>query len=61
MFQKVLINNMKNTGLKLVVKFFSNNNINNINSTNNIIDIHKYLMERTWNKRNVGIILKMHY
>ena len=47
MFQKVLINNMKNTGLKLVVKFFSNNNINNINSTNNIIDIHKYLMERT--------------
>ena len=39
------INNMKKTGLKGVAKFFSFN-FNPID-TNNILDIHKYLMKRT--------------
>ena len=39
------INNMKKTGLKGVVKFFSVD-FNPIDN-NDIIDIHKYLMERT--------------
>ena len=38
------INNMKNTGLKGVVKCFSVD-LNSID-TNNILDIHKYLMKR---------------
>ena len=42
------VNNMKKTGLKKGVKFFSvdYNPIDN----NNILDIHKYLMKITWYK-----------
>ena len=39
------INNMKKTGLKGAVKFISVD-VNPID-TNNILDIHKYLMKRT--------------
>ena len=39
------INNMKKTGLKGVVKFFSVD-FNSID-TNDILDIHRYLMKRT--------------
>ena len=39
-----IINNMKKTGLKGVVKFFSVD-FNPID--NDILDIHKYLMKRT--------------
>ena len=39
-----IINNMKKTGLKGVVKFFSVD-FNPID--NGILDIHKYLMKRT--------------
>ena len=42
---------MKKTGLKEVVKFFSVD-FNPID-TNDILDIHKYLMERTRYKINV--------
>ena len=45
------INNMKKTGWKGVVKYFSV--AFNPIDTNDIIDIHKYLMERTWYKINV--------
>ena len=46
MFQKDLaINNMKKTGLKGVIKFFSVD-FNPID-TNDILDIHKYLMKKT--------------
>ena len=49
MFQKDLaINNMKKTGLKGVIKFFSVD-FNPID-TNDILDIHKYLMKKTWYK-----------
>ena len=55
------INNMKKPGLKGVVKFFYVD-FNPID-TNNILDIHKYLMERTWykiNLKNVYCIIKYH-
>ena len=39
------INNMKKTGLKGVVKFFSVDY--NPIDTNDILDIHKYLMKKT--------------
>ena len=41
---------MKKPGLKRLVKFFYVD-FNPID-TNNILDIHKYLMERTWYKIN---------
>ena len=43
------INNMKKTGLIGVVIFFSIDPID----TNDILDIHKYLMKRTWYKKNI--------
>ena len=46
---------MKKTGLKGVVKFFSVD-FNPID--NDILDIHKYLMKRTWYKIMFGLILK---
>ena len=45
MFQKFCINNMKKTGLKGIVNFCSFDF--NPNDTNNILDIHKYLMKGT--------------
>ena len=50
------INNMKKTGLKGVVKFFSVD-FNPID--NDILDIHKYLMKRTWYKIMFGLIKKI--
>ena len=41
-----IINNMEKTELKGVVKTFSVDF--NLINTNNIIDIHKYVMERAW-------------
>ena len=51
------INNMKKTGLKGIVKSFpvDFNPIDN----NDILDIHKYLMKRTWYKIMFGLIKKM--
>ena len=51
------INNMKKTGLKGVVTFFSVD-FNPID-TNNILDIHKYLMKRTWDIMMFGLIKKI--
>ena len=48
---------MKNTGLKGVVNFFSVD-LNPID-TNNILDIHKYFMKRTWYKIMFGLIKKV--
>ena len=48
---------MKKTGLKGVVKFFSVD-FNPID-TNDILDIHKYLMKRTWYKTMFGLIRKI--
>ena len=52
MLQTITINNMKKTELKGVVRsiFFYFNTID----TSNFIDIHKYLMERTWYKIMLG-------
>ena len=50
------INNMKKTRLVGVVKFVSVD-FNPID-TNNILDIHKYLMKRTWNKIMFWLIKK---
>ena len=48
------INNMKNAGLTVVVKifFFDFNPIN----TSDMLDIHKYLVKRTWYKITFEII-----
>ena len=51
------INNMKNTGLKGVVKFFSLD-FNPIDA-NYILDIHNYFMKRTWYKIMFGLIKKI--
>ena len=48
------INNMKKTGLKGVVIFFSVD-FDPID-TNDILDIHKYLMKRTYYKIMFGLI-----
>ena len=48
MFQKDFAINMKKTGLKGVIKFFSVD-FNPID-INHILDIHKYLMKKTWHK-----------
>ena len=48
---------MKKTGLKGVLIFFSAA-FNSIN-TNDILDIHKYLMKRTWYKIMFGLIKKI--
>ena len=51
------INNMKKTGLKGIVKSFpvDFNPVDN----NDILDIHKYLMKRTWYKIMFGLIKKI--
>ena len=55
MFQKVLqLVIWKNTGLKGVVKFFLLILILLIQ----ILDIHKYLMKKTWHKIMFGLIKK---
>ena len=46
---------MKKTGLKGVLKAVAFNPIN----TNDILDIHKYLMKRTWYKIMFGLIKKI--
>ena len=51
------INNVKKTGLKEVVKFFSVD-FNPID-TNDILDIHKYLMIKTRYKIILGLIKKI--
>ena len=51
------INDMKKAGLKGVVKFCSFD-FNPID-TNDILDIHKYLMKRTWYKIIFGFIKKI--
>ena len=51
------IDNMEKTGLKEVVHFFSVD-FNPI-VTNNILDIHKHLMKRTWYKIMFGLIKKI--
>ena len=51
------INNIKKTGLKGVTIFFSFD-FNPID-TNNILDIHNYLMKRTWYKIMFGLIKKI--
>ena len=62
-FQKILqlIIYKKKTGLKGIVKCFCI--YFNLIDTNNILDIHKYLMKRTWHKIMFGIIKKclLHY
>ena len=45
------INNMKKTGLKEVAIFFSLDF--NPSDTNDFLDIHKYLMEKSWFKTNI--------
>ena len=50
--------NIKKTGFKGVVIFFSVD-FNPIDP-NNILDIHKYLMKRTWYKTMFGSIKKKH-
>ena len=50
------MNNMIKTGLKPVVSFFSN--YFNPIDTNDILDIHKYLMKITQNKIMFELILK---
>ena len=45
---------MRKTGLKSVVTFFSIS-FNPID-TNNILDIHTYLMKRTWFKITFGLM-----
>ena len=51
------INNMTKTGLKGVAKF-SSVDFNPID-TNEILDIHRYLMKRTWYKIMFGLIKKI--
>ena len=48
---------MKKIGLKGVVKFFSIGF--NAIDINDILDIHKYLMKRTWYKIMFGLIKKI--
>ena len=45
---------MKKAGLKEVVKIFSVNF--NPTDTNDVLDIHKYFMKRTWYKIMFGLI-----
>ena len=57
------INNMKKkkkkkTGLKLAVKTTSVDF--NLIDTNNIFDIRKYLMKRTWHKK-MFVLIKKHF
>ena len=47
---------MEKTGLKRVVKLFS---VDFDPTDNNILDIHKYLMKRTWYKIIFGLIKKI--
>ena len=60
MFQKILqlIIRIK-TGLKGVVKVFSFD-VNPVD-TNDILDIHKYFMQRTWYKILLGLIKKIFF
>ena len=51
------IDNIKKTGLKRVVNFFSVD-FDSI-ETNDILDIHKYLMKGTWYKKMFGLIKKI--
>ena len=51
------INNMKKQGLKGVIIFFSAD-LNPI-TTNDILDIHRYLMRRTWYKIMLGLTKKI--
>ena len=58
MFQKILqLTKWKKAGLKGVVQFFTVN-FSPID-TNNILDIHKYLMKKTWCKLIFGLIKKI--
>ena len=63
MFQKVLQliiwkKKKKKTGLKLAVK---NTSVDfNLIDTNNIFDIRKYLMKRTWHKK-MFVLIKKHF
>ena len=52
-----IINNMNKSGWKGVINFFSVD-FNPID-TNDILDIHKYLMKRTWYKIMFGLIKKI--
>ena len=47
------INNMKNAGLKEVVKYFSVDF--NLIDTNDVLDIHKNFMKRIWYKIMFGL------
>ena len=63
MFQKVLQlivwkKKKKKTGLKLAVKTTSVDF--NLIDTNNIFDIRKYLMKRTWHKK-MFVLIKKHF
>ena len=53
------INNREKPELKGIVKLFSVD-FNSID-TNDVTDIHKYLMERTWNRINVWNYFKKVY
>ena len=58
MFQKILLlTKWKKAGLKGVVQFFTVN-FSPID-TNNILDIRKYLMKKTWCKLMFGLIKKI--
>ena len=54
-----IINNMKKTGWKGVVKYFSID-FNPIGANDNL-DIHKYLMKRTWYKIMSGLIKNVYW
>ena len=57
-YKDFTINNMeKETELKGVVKLFSVDF--NLIDTSNVLDIHKYLMKRTWYKIMFGLIKKI--
>ena len=54
-----IINNMNKSGWKGVINFFSVD-FNPID-TNDILDIHKYLMKRTWYKIMSGLIKNVYW